>query len=210
MRHGFVAAPPFIPPGGMRLPGLPPAMPPLPVHMPMPPTVPQSQLAQAASPQMGGQAGTPGLGGVPAQSAQGLPPVMPQASPGSASPGAMAMPVHLFPGLPLSIPPAALGQGSPGPALQGLAGGLFGAGNGSAQQAPPGADPFWAQQLQAQQAALQQAAMAAVLPGLARQVLGGSEPPRPEPDPRVSATQRRVRAGTYTTRGLQGGYSTRG
>jgi len=83
--------------------------------------------------------------------------------------------------------------------------------------------PFWAQQqalaqqLLAQQAVQQQAALAGMLPGLAAQVVGTapSEPVAALPTASGTAApearrERRVRAGTYSTRGLQGGYSTRG
>jgi len=100
---------------------------------------------------------------------------------------------------------------------------------------PAGAPgPFWAQQqnlaqqLLKHQAVQQQAAMAAMLPGLAAQLQGAPFWPVPAadtgstsaadevaPEPAVTAAaeewvRRRARPGTYSTRGLQGGYSTRG
>lgn len=95
MRRGMIAAPPFMPPMGMRFPGAPPMMPPLPAGMPTMPNMPPQQGQSPASAAPGQQPFDPSMAGMAPPA--GLPPAPPPGLPGGLSGGLPGVPVGGFP-----------------------------------------------------------------------------------------------------------------
>jgi hypothetical protein len=217
VRRGMISAPPFLPPGGMRFPGSPPMMPPMPVNMPQPPQAPQ-QPPQGQGQQAGHGQGAPLQQGQPVQQAA------PQFPQGQAWPQQQAWPQAL-------PQPQAFQKDQPEQGAWNQPVAPIQAQGPQPQFDPNAQQMLWLQQQafaqqQAAQQALQQQALAQMMPFLLPQLQGqpGFAQPRPvspqtQPAPLpgggaapsgASVPRRTARTGTYSTKGNGGGYSTRG
>lgn len=207
VRRGLIAAPPFLPPGGMRFPGPPPMMPPMPSNMPPPPAAPaQPQQASPSGPEQ----------------AQGAEHAAPQAQ--GFNPMQQAGMGYQAPPVPMPYQMPQVGAPYAGAAMQPQGAPV------QPQGAPmqPAIDPAAAQQLamMQQQAMMQQAyqqqqhaALAAMLPYLLPQAAAMAPPsgstaveptqPAGAPAPAVRPAGPIARRPTYTTKGRDGAYTTR-